>query len=204
MYFHHLVSFDPQKYVWKKAYPVASLSQTGGTTPRLSRQALNHVRPDANGPGGAEHDGEEVDADDDDPAAGAAVSVHRARGVQGAHEQHDGKDEAAADERRRLAAPAVGHERRGKGDSHDEQRRDARRQEAGPRRRDAGLLEQAGRVVEDAVDAAELLHRHCSREKSAISSLQSEILYWLPLLRSFSFLEPPLGGNVMKRPRNFL
>lgn len=142
-----------------RTYPVRSLRKTGTATPRLPRQALDHVHAEPESPGDGEHAAEEINADDDGPR-GRSARMHLVSGVQAAHEEHEERDQRAAHEARRLAPPHVAHERGGDGDEQEDQGADARGEEARLRGVEPGLREQDRRVVEHAVDAAELLHAH--------------------------------------------
>lgn len=86
---------------------VRGLPETGGCGAR--RDGLDftgeHLEPD--GPGHAVGQGEDVDGDDDDPAASAISGVHAVGGIEAANEPHGGAYDEAAVDGRGTAAPYV-------------------------------------------------------------------------------------------------
>lgn len=101
------------------------MRQTRRRRPRALRLDLRGVDFDADGPGDAVDDGEDVDGDDDNPAAGAEGAVHGVACVKAADQEHGGGHRDAAVDGAGAAAPFVGEEERGNGDGEDDDGRDA-------------------------------------------------------------------------------
>lgn len=93
------------------------------------------------------------------------VSVDSASGIEATDEKHKEEHERPSDQARRSPTPHVTHERSRDGDDHHDERADPRREERGLCGAQPGLLEYDRRVVEHAVDPAELQHREDETSK---------------------------------------
>ena len=74
----------------------------------MLRLDLCCVNPDADGPRHAEYDREDIDGDDDDPAASAVGAVYGITGVEPANQEHDKADPKSTVYRTVPSAPFVG------------------------------------------------------------------------------------------------
>lgn len=105
------------------------------------------VDSDADGPGGAKDDCEEVDADNDHPAARPGVPVHGVARIQRAHEEHGGGEADAAVDGALTAAPLVGEDGGGYRDCEHDDGGNAGGEESGLGGGEASLFEEQGRVL---------------------------------------------------------
>lgn len=124
------------------AQPVAAVRDAGGAGSRALRLDLRGVDLDADRPGDAVEDGEDVDGDNDDPATGAGAGVDGAAGVQAANEEHGGSYAEAAEDGVGAAAPSVGEDGGGDCDGEDDDGGNARGEEGGFVGGEASLLEE--------------------------------------------------------------
>lgn len=123
-------------------HPVAPVREVGGRRARPLRLALRHVDLDADGPGEGEYRDEDVDGNDDDPAACSRAVVDRVARVEAADQEHGDANAESAVNGAGSTAPFVGIEKGGDGYAEDDNRRDARSEKGSFRGGEAGLREQ--------------------------------------------------------------